>query len=90
VCNGLRLVMAVMQSLSLALVLVGVLVTSVPDVLPGSNVTVPPNFGALCQQRYLYPQGYSLGACLVRSLAGFFLSRAFSASRQVRALCAAR
>ncbi len=45
----------------LILLLVIVHVFAVPDVLPGSNVTVPLNFGDVCQSRYLYPDGYSLG-----------------------------
>ncbi len=35
--------------------------SSVPLVLPGSNVTNPLNFGDICQSRYLYPPGYALG-----------------------------
>ncbi len=59
--HALCLSMTVFHPLCVAL-LVGALVSAVPDVLPGSNVTVPLNFGALCQTTYLYPQGYALGA----------------------------
>lgn len=79
-----------MRSVCLTLMLVGALVTAVPDVLPGSNVTVPLNFGPLCQDRYLYPQGYALGAWHAQLCLVFFFSRPDLSSRQVRSLHAAR